>query len=101
MLPTIVFGSTCCQFSIPVVSKAKSELRQNVDKSVAATNVEEELKEIDKATVKLQPLDLAPNDYVSDFLQKLNGKEDKQEDSKMVEVKESEPEPQISTINPV
>lgn len=43
------------------------------------------IKVIDKASVKLQPLDLQPNDYVSDFLEKLNGKDMKPEDSKFQE----------------
>jgi len=33
------------------------------------------IKDILKPTVKLSPLDLAPNDYVSEFLEKLNLKE--------------------------
>ena len=65
------------------------------------------VKEIEKASVKLQPLDLSPNDYVSDFLEKLNAKDDKDEPSKadsmvksIVDDKKVD-ENKISKINPI
>ena len=65
------------------------------------------VKEIEKASVKLQPLDLSPNDYVSDFLEKLNTKDDKDEPSKadsmvksIVDDKKVD-ENKISKINPI
>ena len=42
------------------------------------------VKAIEKASVKLQPLDLSPNDYVSEFLEKLNTKDEQSKAESLV-----------------
>ena len=62
------------------------------------------VKEIEKASVKLQPLDLSPNDYVSDFLEKLNAKDEVSKADSMVKsvVDDKKPdENKISKMNPI
>ena len=59
------------------------------------------IRHIEKPSVKLQSLDLAPNDYVSDYVENLEPKEE----SKMIEQtkanEQGEEKEKISQINPL